>query len=77
MSANLVIEARGIIKDRIGGLMRKKTRVLNELELKVQEGEIYGLLGPNGAGKTTTLKILLGLLKPDQGEISILGKDID
>lgn len=76
MSANLVIEARGIIKDRIGGLMRKKTRVLNELELKVQEGEIYGLLGPNGAGKTTTLKILLGLLKPDQGEISILGKEV-
>jgi ABC-2 type transport system ATP-binding protein len=56
--------------------MRKKTRVLNELELKVQEGEIYGLLGPNGAGKTTTLKILLGLLKPDQGEISILGKEV-
>jgi len=76
MSANLVIEARGIIKDRIGGLMRKKTRILNELELKVQEGEVYGLLGPNGAGKTTTLKILLGLLKPDQGEISILGKEV-
>jgi ABC-2 type transport system ATP-binding protein len=76
MSANLVIEARGIIKDRIGGLMRKKTRVLNELELIVQEGEVYGLLGPNGAGKTTTLKILLGLLKPDQGEISILGKEV-
>ncbi len=76
MSANLVIEARGIIKDRIGGLMRKKTRVLNELELIVKEGEVYGLLGPNGAGKTTTLKILLGLLKPDKGEISILGKEV-
>ncbi|MDX2108418.1 MAG: ABC transporter ATP-binding protein [Candidatus Melainabacteria bacterium] len=76
MSAKLVIEARGIIKDRIGGFMRKKTRVLNELELKVQEGEVYGLLGPNGAGKTTTLKILLGLLKPDQGEISILQKEV-
>lgn len=78
MSAKLVIEARGIIKDRIGGLMRNKTRVriLDELELLVQEGEVYGLLGPNGAGKTTTLKILLGLLKPDKGEISILGKEV-
>ncbi len=76
MSANLVIEARGVIKDRIGGLMRKKTRVLNSLTLNVQEGEVYGLLCPNGAGKTTTLKILLGLLKADSGQISILGKEV-
>ncbi|MBI2069370.1 MAG: ABC transporter ATP-binding protein [Elusimicrobia bacterium] len=49
---------------------------LNNLSLSVREGEIVALLGPNGAGKTTTVKLLCGLLAPDQGIIRINGLDI-
>ena len=45
-----------------------------QLNMKVKEGRIYGFLGPNGAGKSTTLKMLLGLVRPTDGEITIFGK---
>ena len=41
----------------------------------VQEGELYGLLGPNGAGKTTTISMMSGLIRPDGGQVRVLGKD--
>lgn len=47
--------------------------VLSEVDLKIPVGSIYGFLGPNGAGKTTTLKLLLGLLKKQSGDISVFG----
>jgi len=50
---------------------------LNLVNLQVTEGTIYGFLGPNGAGKTTTLKLILGLLKKQHGEISIFGKPFE
>lgn len=46
---------------------------VDQLSLSVSRGEVYGLLGPNGAGKTTTLRMILGLLAPSSGEVSILG----
>lgn len=49
--------------------------VLEDISLVVRPGDIYGLLGPNGSGKTTTLRILLGILKPDEGIITVLGMD--
>ncbi|MBJ8042916.1 ABC transporter ATP-binding protein [Bacillus cereus group sp. N17] len=49
---------------------------VNNIDLKVNEGEIYGFLGPNGAGKTTTIKMLLGLVKPTNGDIKIFGQDL-
>src|ERR1700748_1770342 len=50
--------------------------VVKSLSLQVPEGSIYGFLGPNGAGKTTTIKLLLSLLKTDQGSIRIFGQDL-
>jgi zinc transport system ATP-binding protein len=49
--------------------------VLREVELKLKEREFLAILGPNGSGKTTLLKLMLGILKPDRGEIRILGQE--
>ncbi|HMS55481.1 MAG TPA: ABC transporter ATP-binding protein [Fimbriimonadaceae bacterium] len=50
--------------------------VVNNLDLTVEQGEIFGFLGPNGAGKTTTIKMLLGIIYPTSGEGYVLGKEI-
>ncbi|WP_322489573.1 ABC transporter ATP-binding protein [Chloroflexus sp.] len=48
-------------------------RAVDQLTLEVRQGEIFGFLGPNGSGKTTTIRLLLGLLQPDVGQIEVLG----
>jgi ABC-2 type transport system ATP-binding protein len=50
-----------------------EVKAVNGISFEVKKGEVFGLLGPNGAGKTTTIKLLLGLLEPNQGDIRILG----
>jgi len=60
----------------IRGLSKRFDRpAVNGLDLTVHAGEFYGLLGPNGAGKTTTLRMVAGLLAPDEGIISVFGID--
>jgi len=59
-------------KSRLAG----KVNVVDNLDLTVEEGEIFGFLGPNGAGKTTTIKMLLGIIYPTSGEGYVLGKEI-
>lgn len=54
----------------------KGRRVVNDVTLGIQQGEVVGLLGPNGAGKTTTFYILVGLTSPDQGRVFLDGKEI-
>jgi ABC-2 type transport system ATP-binding protein len=63
------IEASGLVKD-FGS-----TRALDGLDLSVRTGEVHGFLGPNGAGKTTTIRVLLGLLRPSGGRVTLLGGD--
>jgi ABC-2 type transport system ATP-binding protein len=52
-----------------------RTTALDGLDLEVRTGEVHGFLGPNGAGKSTTIRVLLGLLRPDGGEVRLLGGD--
>jgi len=62
---------------RVAGLSKSFGRpAVDQLDLAVQQGELYALLGPNGAGKTTTLRMVTGLLAPDSGSIEILGIDL-
>jgi ABC-2 type transport system ATP-binding protein len=54
-----------------------RRKVVDNLELRVAPGTVYGLLGRNGAGKSTTLKMLTGMVRPDHGRIELLGEDIE
>jgi ABC-2 type transport system ATP-binding protein len=65
------------IKDLRYSYPSGKTRVeaLRGLDLSIDRGEIFGFLGPNGAGKTTTIKLILGILSPQGGELAVLGAD--
>ncbi len=65
----MVIEVRNLLK-RYGELV-----AIKGLSFEVKKGEIFGLLGPNGAGKTTTIRILMDILKPDEGEVKVLGRN--
>jgi len=61
----------------VGFWHKRPKRALYPLDLRVEEGEIFGFLGPNGAGKTTTLKMLMGLVFPTAGSARILGMEMD
>ena len=65
-----VLEAQGLVK------MYRRRKVVNDVALRLQQGEIVGLLGPNGAGKTTTFYMIVGLIQPMAGRILLDGKDI-
>lgn len=65
----LAIEARGLVK------RFDDTLAVDGVDISVPEGAIYGILGPNGAGKTTTLRMLLGIIDPDQGVRRVFGHD--
>jgi len=71
------IEITGLTKDFPVGFWRTRMRrSLDDLTLRVEDGEIFGFLGPNGAGKTTTLKLLMGLIFPTSGTARIRGQSI-
>jgi len=64
------LRAEGLIKSY------KKKKVVNDVSVRVQQGEIVGLLGPNGAGKTTTFYMIVGLIKPNEGKIYLEDENI-
>ncbi|MEK5033416.1 ABC transporter ATP-binding protein [Paenibacillus sp. FSL R7-0302] len=70
MNIQPIIETQQLTKI-YGGTPR-----VDQVNLKVQQGEIFGFLGPNGAGKTTTLKMLLGLVQPTQGTVKLFGQEL-
>ncbi|MDX9916614.1 MAG: ABC transporter ATP-binding protein [Gudongella sp.] len=65
-----------ILKNLAKTYGKGKVRAVDGIELEVKPGEIFGFLGPNGAGKSTTIKMIVGLLKPDEGNISLNGVDV-
>lgn len=69
--SNHIIETQ-----RLDFVFRSGQPILQQLSLQVPTGSIYGFLGPNGAGKTTTLRLILGLLRKQQGSITIFGKEL-
>ncbi|MBM3326691.1 MAG: LPS export ABC transporter ATP-binding protein [Calditrichaeota bacterium] len=64
------LESEGLVKNY------GKRRVVDDVSIEVEKGEIVGLLGPNGAGKTTTFYIITGLIAPDKGSVRLDGRDI-
>lgn len=71
---DLIIEAKNLTKIFRDFWGRPKVCAVNGVNLDVQRGEIFGLLGPNGSGKSTTIKMILGLLHPTSGHLSVLGQ---
>jgi lipopolysaccharide export system ATP-binding protein len=70
MAGSSVLEATGLVK------IYRRRKVVNDVALRLQQGEIVGLLGPNGAGKTTTFYMIVGLIPPMEGAIRLDGEDI-
>ncbi|HEX9069372.1 MAG TPA: ABC transporter ATP-binding protein [Ktedonobacterales bacterium] len=70
LAAGVALRTRGLSK------LYGARLAVNQLDLEVRRGEIFGFLGPNGAGKTTTIRMLLGLIAPSHGSIELLGQDL-
>ena len=68
-----IVEAVGLVKEFRDFWNRPKAKAVNDIDFEVREGEVLGLLGPNGSGKSTTVKMLLGLLFPTAGRLSVFG----
>jgi ABC-2 type transport system ATP-binding protein len=88
MAIPIAVEAHGLVKDFEKGRRtiwqrlrrepdrRERFRAVDGIDLRVEQGEIFGILGPNGAGKTTTMRMLATLLEPTTGSARILGRDL-
>ncbi|HUB26521.1 MAG TPA: ABC transporter ATP-binding protein [Tepidisphaeraceae bacterium] len=73
-SNNEAVETSGLTKIYRDFWGRDKVRALDDLNMTIHRGEVFGLLGPNGSGKSTTIKLLLGLIFPTHGSASVLGQ---
>lgn len=71
-----ILRIQNLTKEYSTGFLGKRFRALNNLNLEVEEGEIFGFLGPNGAGKTTTIKMLLRIIFPTSGTAWLLDKEL-
>ena len=75
MTPDPAVAVRGLTKRFSIPFSRRVLTAVEDVDLTVQRGEVYGLLGPNGSGKSTTLKIILGLVSPTAGETKIFGQN--
>jgi ABC-2 type transport system ATP-binding protein len=74
MSSNPVVACQGLMKVFKDFWLRDRARAVDGVTFTIEPHEVFGLLGPNGSGKSTTIKMILGLLRPDAGRISVFGK---
>ncbi len=72
-SGEVVIQAAGLTKVFKDFWGRPKARAVDNVDFEVRRGEVFGLLGPNGSGKSTTIKMILGLLYPTKGQLTVFG----
>jgi ABC-2 type transport system ATP-binding protein len=70
MSEAIAVELKNVVK-RYSEII-----AVDNIDLTIKKGEIFGLLGPNGSGKSTTLKMLIGLVQPDSGSVNVLGAEV-
>ncbi len=70
LSDTFAVEIQNVVKSY------NEILAVNQVDLRIKKGEIFGLLGPNGSGKSTTLKMLIGLVHPDSGSVNVLGIDV-
>ena len=71
---DVLVKCVGLTKTFRDFWMRPRVRAVEVVDLEIRRGQIFGLLGPNGSGKSTTIKMILGLLSPTAGRISVLGR---
>ena len=70
------IEIQGVSKVFKADLFKKRVHAVNDLSFNIPQGQVFGLIGPNGAGKSTTIRMLLGLIQPDEGAILFRGSTL-
>ena len=75
-TSDFAVETQKLTKIYTDFWGRPKVQALNDLDLTINKGEVFGLLGPNGSGKSTTIKLLLGLIFPTSGSANIMGEPI-
>ncbi len=71
------VEIRNLVKTYRSSFKRQTFRAVDDVSLSIAAGEVYGLIGPNGSGKSTTMKVMLGIVRPTEGECSIFGISSD
>ena len=77
ISTDLAVQAVGLTKVFTDFWMRAKAVAVDGIDFEIRQHEIFGLLGPNGSGKSTTIKMILGLLRPTHGRLTVLGHTPD
>jgi len=70
-----MIVLKNITKSYTTDFLRKKQKAVNDISLDIQQGEIFGIIGANGAGKSTIIKMIMGFIRPDEGEVFIENKN--
>jgi len=77
LSSDVVVRCSDLTKTFRDFWLRNRVRAVDKVNLDIRRGEVFGLLGPNGSGKSTTIKMILGLLHPTSGRVSVFGKRPD